>query len=143
MAAPDPDPLEAWAAADPAGRDALLDLAEQGVALQPAAEVVIQLAHLDREHGGPPADHLAEQQQVEGAYQALLAQLRALDLEPAAGEPLRALLERHLALVVSARTVPPDGLGQVAGELVALRDRIRRTVPVKGRGVVTHVTKRL
>jgi hypothetical protein len=137
------DPLEAWAAANPAGRDALLDLAEQGVALQPAAEVVIQLAHLDQ--GSPPTDHVAEQERVEGAYQALLARLGALRLDRVASEPLAALLERHAALVAGARAGPrpPDGLGRVAGDLVALRDRIRRTVPVKGRAVVTHVTKRL
>jgi len=145
------DPLEAWAAANPAARDALLALAEQAVALQPAAEAVIQLARHPLHHGQP--DWEAERQRVEEAYRVLQAQLHALDLETtrtpsveggrAASEPLGALLERHAALVAGARTAPADGLGRVSGELVALRDRLRRTVPVRGRRVADLRTDKI
>jgi hypothetical protein len=121
--------LETWAAANPAARDALLEVAEQAVALQPAAELVIQLARHPDHHGQP--DWETEQQRVEEAYRVLRAQLDSLWVE----EPLAALLERHVTIVAGATTTPAEGLGPVAGELVAFRDRLRSTVPVQGREV--------
>ncbi|HEX9342906.1 MAG TPA: hypothetical protein VF995_04755 [Actinomycetota bacterium] len=132
-----PDRLEAWAAANPAARDALLEVTEQAVTLQPAAEVVIQLAHDDQHRAQPEWE--VEQRRVEDAYRVLQARLRSLEAGGEGGQevakPVGALLEHHAALVAGARAAPADGLGRVAGELVAFRDRLRRTVPVRGREV--------
>ena len=127
-----PPSLAAWAAADPAARDALLAAAERAVALQPAAEAAIQ-------HGRPgaaaPPGWAEDANRVLEAYRSLRAPLRSLDPAPVAGE-LADLLDRHAELVDGAlhgRTV--EGLGPMAGRLVGLRDLLRRMLAVAGRAV--------
>jgi hypothetical protein len=134
--------LASWAAAaPPAARDAVLALAEHAVALQPAAEAVIQWYRLDQ----PVApDHAQEGRRVERAYRDLVEQVPRMALDPVVAEPLTDLLERHLDLVRRATSGarPPEGLGRLAGELVGFRDLLRRTARVRGR-VVTDVTEEL
>lgn len=133
-----------WARADPARRDAMLAIAGQAVAWQPAAEVVIQLGLA----GEPGPGWAGEACRVQDAYRMLREQIEAFDTADRIGSELAALLEEHLRLVMlvlppqrprSASTtgeqVLPGGLGPVAGRLVALRDLLRRTVPVDGRTV--------
>jgi hypothetical protein len=122
-----------WARDEPATRDAVLAVADQAVALQPAAEVVIQWRLLDRE----AEQALKEGRRVERAYGGLAEQLRGLRADPVVADPLAALLERHLELVRGALdgASPPEGLGRVAGELVGLRDLLRRTARLRGRSV--------
>ncbi|HZD71774.1 MAG TPA: hypothetical protein VFA45_23540 [Actinomycetes bacterium] len=126
--------VAAWAAAEPAARDAALALAEHAVALQPAAEAVIQWCRLDEPVTG---GHAEEGRRVEGAYRDLVEQLSRMDLDPLVAEPLTALVERHLDLVRRAvgGSSPPEGLGRLAGELVSLRDLLRRTGRLRGRMV--------
>lgn len=126
--------VAAWAAAAPAARDAVLALAEHAVALQPAAEAVIQWYRLD-ELITP--DHAEEGRRVERAYRDLLEQLHRMALDPVVAEPLNDLLERHLDLIRRATggSRPPEGLGRLAGELVSFRDLLRRTARVRGRAV--------
>jgi hypothetical protein len=126
--------LTEWARDEPANRDAVLALADQAVALQPAAEAVIQCYRLEPEVG---PDQLEEGRRVERGYQALLDQLRAIDPDPVVADPFRKLLDQHLDLVHGAMgdASPPEGLGRVAGELVGLRDRVRRTAGLRGRVV--------
>jgi hypothetical protein len=126
--------LAEWARDEPATRDAVLALADQAVALQPAAEAVIQWCLLERE---VEQAHVEEGRRVERAYQELAAQLRDLEADPVAAEPLAGLLERHLELLEGALegASPPEGLGLVAGELVGLRDLLRRTARLRGRSV--------
>jgi hypothetical protein len=126
--------LAEWARDEPASRDAVLALADQAVALQPAAEAVIQWYLLE---GQVEPAHAEEGRRVERAYAELAEQLDGLHADPVAAGPLRSLLERHLALVRSALegASPPQGLGRVAGELVGLRDLLRRTARVRGRRV--------
>ncbi len=126
--------VAAWAAAAPAARDAVLALAEHAVALQPAAEAVIQWYRLD-EQVSP--DHAEEGRRVERAYQDLVAQVTRIAPDPVVAEPLTSLLQRHLDLVRSATggSRPPEGLGRLAGELVGFRDLLRRTGRVRGRMV--------
>jgi hypothetical protein len=132
------------ARADPARRDAMLAIAERAVAWQPAAEVVIQLGLA----GEPESGWAGEARRVQDAYRMLGQQLEALDTGDQFGSELAALLEEHLRLVVlvlplqrpRSESTPGErvltgGLGQVAGRLVALRDLLRRTVPVDGRTV--------
>ena len=128
------DAVAAWAAAEPAARDAALALAEHAVALQPAAEAVIQWHRLD-EPISP--DHAEEGRRVERAYRDLVEQLPRMALDAVVAEPLTALLERHLDLVRRAisGSGSPEGLGRLAGELVSLRDLLRRTGRVRGRAV--------
>lgn len=123
----------AWAAAAPAARDAVLALAEHAVALQPAAEAVIQWYRLDE----PVTRDHAEEGRVERAYRDLLEQLPRMALDPVVAEPLDDLLGRHLDLVRRATggSRPPEGLGRLAGELVSFRDLLRRTARVRGRAV--------
>jgi hypothetical protein len=123
-----------WAKEEPAARDAVLALADQAVALQPAAEAVIQWFLLE---GEVEREHLEEGRRVERAYRELAGQLADLRVDPVVGEPLAGLLDRHLELVKDAMgsASPPQGLGRVAGELVGLRDLLRRTARLHGRSV--------
>jgi hypothetical protein len=124
--------LSEWARAEPSTRDAVLALADQAVALQPAAEAVIQFARLEAES---TPDQIEEARRVERGYQALVDQLHAVEPDPVVGDPLESLLGRHLDLLHGAMRdpSPPEGLGRVAGELVGLRDRVRRTAGLRGR----------
>lgn len=126
--------LAEWAKDEPATRDAVLALADQAVALQPAAEAVIQWCLLERE---VEREHVDEGRRVERAYRELAEQLRAVQADPVVAEPLTGLLERHLELITGALegASPPEGLGRVAGELVSLRDLLRRTARLRGRSV--------
>ena len=126
--------LAEWARGEPAARDAVLALADQAVALQPAAEAVIQWCLLERE---VEQAHIDEGRRVERAYRELAEQLRALQADPVVAEPLAGLLGRHLELLAGALdgASPPEGLGRVAGELVGLRDLLRRTARLRGRSV--------
>ncbi|HEV8649173.1 MAG TPA: hypothetical protein VG276_07140 [Actinomycetes bacterium] len=134
-----------WAQAEPAARDAVLDLAERAVALQPAAETAIQLYRLDR----PPTTAMTEEgRRVAEAYLALGERLRSVDVDHPIGAILAMLLDRHLHLVrlaletveppasgAAGRWPPPAGLGQAAGDLVGVRDLLRRTLRIAGRAV--------
>jgi hypothetical protein len=126
--------VAAWAAAAPAARDAVLALAEHAVALQPAAEAVIQWYRLGQPVTGDQAE---EGRRVERAYRDLVEQVARMAPDPVVAEPLSDLLERHLDLVRRAirDSQPPEGLGRLAGELVSLRDLLRRTGRVRGRTV--------
>ena len=126
--------LAEWARDEPAARDAVLALADQAVALQPAAEAVIQWCLLE---GEVEQAHVEEGRRVERAYGELAEQLAGLHADPVVAEPLAGLLERHLGLVKGALegASPPQGLGRVAGELVGLRDLLRRTARLRGRSV--------
>jgi hypothetical protein len=112
----------------------VLALADQAVALQPAAEAVIQCRRLQAD---TTPDQAEEARRVERGYQALVDQLHTIEPDPVAGEPLEALLGRHLDLLHGAMRgpSPPEGLGRVAGELVGFRDRVRRTAGLRGRFV--------
>jgi len=134
-----------WAQAEPAARDVVLNLAERGVALQPAAETAIQLCRPDR----PTATGLADGRWVAEAYLALGERLRSLDVGHPIGGVVAVLLDRHSRLVRLALEAveptasggagpgrgPPAGLGQAAGELVGVRDLLRRTVRIDDRPV--------
>ncbi|HZD72934.1 MAG TPA: hypothetical protein VE776_03450 [Actinomycetota bacterium] len=126
--------LAEWAEREPAARDAVLALADQAVALQPAAEAVIQWFLLEGEVG---REHVEEGRRVERAYRELAGQLDDLRVDPVVGEPLAGLLDRHLELVRDAMegASPPQGLGRVAGVLVGLRDLLRRTARLRGRSI--------
>ncbi|HEV2920449.1 MAG TPA: hypothetical protein VG673_14570, partial [Actinomycetota bacterium] len=63
-----------WARADPAGRDALLALAERAVALQPAAEAGIQRCRPGPDQAGGAQDAAV----VRDAYRSLRDHLGAL-----------------------------------------------------------------
>lgn len=133
-----------WARADPARRDAMLTIAQRAVALQPAAEVVIQLGLAGEQEPG----WAGEARRVQDTYRMLGQELKALGAADHLGGELAGLLGEHLRLVVLVLTlqrgrsdstrveqVPPAGLGPVAGRLVALRNLLRRTAPVDGRAV--------
>jgi hypothetical protein len=126
--------VAAWAASSPAARDAVLALAEHAVALQPAAEAVIQWYRLDEQIS---PDHAEEGRRVERAYGDLMAQITRIAPDPVVAEPLTSLLQRHLDLVRRATrgSRPPEGLGRLAGELVGFRDLLRNTGRVRGRRV--------
>jgi hypothetical protein len=126
--------LAEWARDEPATRDAVLALADQAVALQPAAEAVIQWCLLEVQ---VEQEHVDEGRRVERAYGELAEQLEDLHADPVVAEPLAGLLDRHLGLVRGALESgsPPEGLGRVAGELVGLRDLLRRTARLRGRSV--------
>ncbi len=128
------NPVAEWAAAEPAARDAALALAEHAVALQPAAEAVIQWYRLDE---AVAPEHAEEGRRVERAYRDLVEQLGRMAFDPVVAEPLGDLLQRHLDLIrraIALRGVP-EGLGRLAGELVSLRDLLRRTGRLRGRAV--------
>jgi hypothetical protein len=121
-----------WARANPAGRDALLALAERAVALQPAAEAAVQ-----RCQPGPdqPAG-LQDAAAARDAYRSLADHLRALGLNAAVAADLAGLLEAHLEAIDGALGgTAYEGLGPAAGRLVGARDLLRRTVAIGGRPV--------
>ena len=125
-----------WARANPAGRDALLALAERAVALQPAAEAAIQCCRSGPEQAAQAQDAAA----ARDAYHSLADHLRALGLEAPVAAEVAGLLDGHLEALDQAlggRGV--EGLGPVAGRLVGARDLLRRTVAIGGRPV-TDVT---
>jgi hypothetical protein len=77
---------------------------------------------------------------VAEAYRALAVHLRAIDEAPVTGQ-LDALLDLHAGLVDAALAGrAEEGLGLQAGRLVGLRDLLRRTLAIDGRGV-SDVTK--
>jgi hypothetical protein len=124
--------LAEWARANPAGRDALLALADRAVALQPAAEAGIQRCRPGPDQAGGAQDAAA----VRDAYRSLRDHLDCLGLRAPAADELAGLLDRHLeALEAALAGRAADGLGPVAGRLVAARDRLRRTVTIGGRPV--------
>ena len=124
--------VDEWARANPAGRDALLALAERAVALQPAAEAGIQRCRPGPDQAGGAQDTA----QVREAYRSLRDHLDALGIEAAVASDLGQLLERHLdALEAALQGSAADGLGPPAGRLVGLRDLLRRTVAIGGRPV--------
>jgi hypothetical protein len=121
-----------WARANPAGRDALLALAERAVALQPAAEAGIQRCRPGPDQAGGLQDAAA----ARDAYRSLAGHLRALGLEAPVAADLAGLLDRHLeALDLALAGTAAEGLGPEAGRLVGARDLLRRTVAIGGRPV--------
>jgi hypothetical protein len=132
---PSPPSVAEWALAHPADRDALLALAERAVALQPAAEAAIQHC---RAGATPQAGWLEDARKVQEAYRSLGEHLRALGLRAAVAGQLGELLDRHLEALDHAmgrHADAPEGLGPPAGRLVGLRDLLRRTLAIRGRGV--------
>ena len=121
-----------WARDNPAGRDALLALAERAVALQPAAEAAIQHCRPGPDQPGGLQDAAA----ASDAYRSLADHLRALGLQVPVAADLADLLDLHLdALEQALSGAAAEGLGPVAGRLVGLRDLLRRTVAIGGRPV--------
>ena len=121
-----------WARANPAGRDALLALAERAVALQPAAEAGIQRCQPGQGTAASPEDAAA----THDTYRSLADHLGALGLQAPVADELAGLLGRHLeALDLALDGKPGEGLGPAAGRLVGLRDLLRRTVAIGGRPV--------
>jgi hypothetical protein len=128
----EPPAVAEWARANPAGRDALLALAERAVALQPAAEAAIQHCRPGPEQAGGLQDAAA----ARDAYRSLGEHLRALELRVPVAAELAGLLDRHLeALELALAGRGGDGLGLAAGRLVSARDLLRRTVAIGGRPV--------
>jgi hypothetical protein len=124
--------VAAWARANPAGRDALLALAERAVALQPAAETGIQRCRPGQGQPAGPEDAAA----ARDAYRSLADHLGTLGLQAPVAAELAGLLDRHLeALEAALAGKGAEGLGPAAGRLVGLRDRLRRTVAIGGRPV--------
>jgi hypothetical protein len=121
-----------WARVNPAGRDALLALAERAVALQPAAEAAVQRCQPGPDQPGGLQDAAA----ARDAYRSLADHLRALGLTAEVAGDLAALLEAHLAAIDGALGgTAHEGLGPAAGRLVGARDLLRRTVAIGGRPV--------
>ena len=121
-----------WARANPAGRDALLALAERAVALQPAAEAAVQRC----QPGPDQAAGLQDAAAARDAYRSLADHLRALGLQAPVATELAGLLEAHLEAIDGALAgAAYEGLGPAAGRLVAARDLLRRTVAIGGRPV--------
>jgi hypothetical protein len=128
---PSPSVAE-WARANPAGRDALLALAERAVALQPAAEAAVQRC----QPGPDQAAGLQDAAAAHDAYRSLADHLRALGLEAEMASGLAGLLEDHLEAIDGALGgAACEGLGPAAGRLVGARDLLRRTVAIGGRPV--------
>ena len=124
--------LAEWARANPAGRDALLALAERAVALQPAAEAAIQRCQPGPEQAGGLQDAAA----ARAAYASLGDHLRTLGLKAPVAAELAGLLDRHTeALDLALGGKEAEGLGPAAGRLVGTRDLLRRTVAIGGRPV--------
>jgi hypothetical protein len=125
-------PVAEWARANPAGRDALLALAERAVALQPAAEAAIQQCRPGPEQAGGLQDAAA----ARDAYRSLGDHLHALGVAAPLADELAGLLDRHLeALDLAMAGAAAEGLGPAAGRLVGARDLLRRTVAIGGRPV--------
>jgi hypothetical protein len=121
-----------WARANPAGRDALLALAERAVALQPAAEAAIQRCRPGPEQASGAQDAAV----ARDTYRSLGEHLHALGIQAAVAGELGELLDRHLdALDAAVEGRTAEGLGPPAGRLVGLRDLLRRTVAIDGRPV--------
>jgi len=121
-----------WARGNPAGRDALLALAERAVALQPAAEAGIQRCRPGPDQAGGLQDAAA----ASDAYRSLADHLRTLGVQAQVAADLGELLDRHLDAIQDALAgSAADGLGPPAGRLVGLRDLLRRTVEIGGRPV--------
>jgi hypothetical protein len=121
-----------WATANPAGRDALLALAERAVALQPAAEAAIQRCP----PGPEPEEGYQDAAEARDAYRSLRDHLDALGLEAPVAADLAGLLDLHLeALDRALAGKGTEGLGPAAGRLVGTRDLLRRTVAIGGRPV--------
>lgn len=132
----DPPSVADWARANPAGRDALLALAERAVALQPAAEAAIQRCRPGPEQPGGAQDAAA----ARDAYRFLADHLATLGLQAPVAAEVAGLLDRHLeALDLALAGTVTEGLGPAAGRLVGARDLLRRTVAIGGRPV-TDVT---
>ena len=124
--------LAEWARANPAGRDALLALAERAVALQPAAEAAVQRCQPGPEQAGGLQDAAA----ARDAYRSLADHLRALGLQAPVAAELAGLLDAHLEVIDAALGgTTYEGLGPAAGRLVGARDLLRRTVAIGGRPV--------
>ena len=124
--------LSEWARANPAGRDALLALAERAVALQPAAEAAIQRCQPGPDQPGGLQDAAT----ARDAYRSLAGHLDALGLQAPVAADLAELLGRHLeALDLALAGSAAEGLGPPAGRLVGARDLLRRTVAIGGRPV--------
>lgn len=131
--------LAEWARVNPAGRDALLALAERAVALQPAAEAGIQRCRPGPDQPGGLQDAAA----ARDAYRSLADHLRTLGVQAPVAADLGELLDRHLDAIEDALAgSAADGLGPPAGRLVGLRDLLRRTVAIGGRPV-SDVTRGL
>jgi hypothetical protein len=129
-------PIAEWARANPAARDALLALAERAVALQPAAEAAIQRCRPGPDQPGGLQDTAA----AHDAYRSLADHLDALGVKAPVATEVAGLLAAHLeALDTALAGAAAEGLGPVAGRLVAARDLLRRTVAIGGRPV-TDVT---
>jgi hypothetical protein len=121
-----------WARANPAARDAVLALAERGVALQPAAEAAVQRCQPGPDQPGGLQDAAA----ARDAYRSLADHLRALGLQAEIAADLAGLLEAHLEAIDAALAgIAYEGLGPAAGRLVGARDLLRRTVAIGGRPV--------
>ena len=128
----EPPSVADWARANPAGRDALLALAERAVALQPAAEAAMQRCLPGPEQAGGAQDAAA----ARAAYRFLADHLRALGLQAPVAAEVAGLLDRHLeALELALGGSAAEGLGPAAGRLVGVRDLLRRTVAIGGRPV--------
>jgi hypothetical protein len=128
---PSPSVAE-WARANPAGRDALLALAERAVALQSAAEAAVQRC----QPGPDQAAGLQDAAAARDAYRSLGDHLRALGLGAPVAVELAGLLDRHLeALDLALGGAAAEGLGPAAGRLVGARDLLRRTVAIGGQPV--------
>ena len=132
--------------------DSLVALAQRAVALQPAAEAVIQGC---RGRGRPDGAVIEDGRRVVSAFHRLRDELAALgpSRRPGGDDTIRAeldhLLDQHAELLASALrlALAPDddatrrarqalpGLGWPAARLVGLRDRVRRAAGHKGRPV--------
>ncbi|HET7517158.1 MAG TPA: hypothetical protein VFN05_05565 [Actinomycetes bacterium] len=127
-----PPSIAEWARANPAGRDALLALAERAVVLQPAAEAAIQHCRPGPEQAAGLLDAAA----ACDAYRSLGEHLRALGMQIPVAAEVAGLLQRHLeALEEALGGSGAEGLGPAAGRLVLARDLLRRTVAIGGRPV--------
>ena len=121
-----------WARANPAGRDALLALAERAVALQPAAEGAVQRC----QPGPDQATGLQDAAAARDAYRSLADHLDALEVKTPIASEVAGLLDAHLeALDTALAGAAYEGLGPAAGRLVGARDLLRRTVAIGGRPV--------
>jgi hypothetical protein len=131
-----------------ASEDKLVALAQRAVALQPAAEAVIQAC---RAADRPDESVIEDGRRVLSAFHRLRDELGALPADEPTGNQaeLDDLLDQHaelvaatLRLVLGPRSVASErarqelaGLGRPAARLVGLRDRVRRAAGHRGRPV--------